>query len=135
MSSSIVAVICFAGWTILMALVMVTDRVLYVLTGRRKINTFPADGVAVSPFQARACRVHANCYENLPIFAALVLGAGVAGRSAITDPLALIAVYARVVQSTVHLISTSEIAVMIRATFWTVQVAIMIGWAWRLLLG
>ena len=135
MSSSIVALICFAGWTILMALVMVTERVLYVLTGRRKINTFPADGVAVSPFQARACRVHANCYENLPVFAALVLGAAVAGRSAITDPLAMIAVYARVVQSTVHLISTSEIAVMIRATFWTVQVVIMVGWAWRLLLG
>ena len=135
MSSSIVALICFAGWTILMALVMVTERVLYVLTGRRKINTFPADGVNVSPFQARACRVHANCYENLPVFAALVLGAAVAGRSAITDPLAMIAVYARVVQSTVHLISTSEIAVMIRATFWTVQIVIMIGWALRLLLG
>src|ERR1700752_3202371 len=126
MSSSIVAVICFAGWTILMALVMVTDRVLYVLTGRRKINTFPADGVAVSPFQARACRVHANCYENLPVFAALVLGAAVAGRSAITPPLGMIAVCARVVQATVHLVSTSEIAVMIRPTFWTVQVAIMI---------
>jgi hypothetical protein len=69
------------------------------------------------------------------VFAALVLGAAVAGRSAITDPLAMIAVYARVVQSTVHLISTSEIAVMIRATFWTVQVVIMIGWALRLLLG
>src|ERR1700752_1271935 len=135
MSSSIVAVICFAGWTILMALVMVTDRVLYVLTGRRKINTFPADGVAVSPFQARACRVHANCYETLPVFAALVLGAAVAGRSAITDSLAMIAVYARIAQSTVHLISTSESAVAIRATFWTVQIVIMITWAWRLLLG
>ena len=135
MSSSIVAVICFAGWTLVMARVMVNHRVFYVLSGRRKINTFPADGVAVSAFQARACRVHANCYENLPVFAALVLGATVAGRSAITDPLAMIAVYARVAQSSVHLISTSESAVMIRATFWTVQIAIMIFWAWRLLLG
>src|SRR5438445_8697395 len=75
MSPSILAVICFATWTILMALVMVNHRVFYVLTGRRRINTFTPDGVAVSPFQARACRVHANCYENLPVFAALVLGA------------------------------------------------------------
>ena len=135
MSSSIVAVICFAGWTLVTALVMVTHRVIYVLSGRRKINTFPADGVAVSPFQARACRVHANCYENLPVFAALVLGAAVAGRSAITNPLAMIAVYARIGQSTVHLISTSESAVAIRATFWTVQMVIMISWAWRMLLG
>src|SRR5437870_5717775 len=135
MSPSILAVICFATWTILMALVMVNHRVFYVLTGRRRINTFPPDGVAVSAFQARACRVHANCYENLPVFAALALGAVVAGRSAITNPLAMVAVYARVAQSTVHLVSTSEIAVATRATFWTVQIVIMLSWAWRLLLG
>ncbi len=135
MSASILAVVCFAAWTIVTALVMVTHRVFFVLSGRRKINTFTPDGVAVSPFQARACRVHANCYENLPVFAALVLGAAAAGRSAVTDPLAIVAIGARVVQSTVHLISTSEIAVMVRATFWTVQVAIMVSWAWRLLLG
>ena len=57
------------------------------------------------------------------------------GKGAITDPLAMIAVYARIVQSTVHLLSTSEIAVAIRATFWTVQIAIMLWWAPRLLLG
>src|SRR2546426_879354 len=108
MSSSILALICFATWTILMSLVMVNHRVFYVLSGRRKINTFTPDGVAVSPFQARACRVHANCYENLPVFAALVLGAVVSGRSAVTDSLAMVAVYARIVQSAVHLVSTSE---------------------------
>jgi uncharacterized MAPEG superfamily protein len=133
MSSSILALLCFATWTIVTALVMVNHRVFFVLTGRRRINTF--DGVAVSPFQARACRVHANCYENLPVFASLVLGAAVAGKGAVTDPLAMIVIYARVVQSTVHLLSTSEIAVIIRATFWTVQVLIMASWALRLLLG
>jgi uncharacterized MAPEG superfamily protein len=135
MSHSILALVCFAAWTMLMAFVMVNHRVFYVLTGRRKINTFTPDGAAVSAFQARACRVHANCYENLPVFASLVLGAAVAGKGAITDPLAMIAFYARVVQSSVHLMSTSEIAVSIRATFWTVQMLIMLWWAWRLLLG
>ena len=135
MSSSILALICFATWTLLMALVMVNHRVFYVLTGRRRINTFTPDGVAVSPFQARACRVHANCYENLPVFAALVLGAALSGRGAVTDSLAMLAVYARIGQSTVHLLSTSEAAVAIRATCWTVQIAIMIFWAVRLLLG
>ncbi len=135
MSHSILAVICFATWTILMAFVMVNHRVFYVLSGRRKINSFTPDGAGVSAFQARACRVHANCYENLPVFASLVLGAAVAGRGAVTDPWAMIAVYARIIQSTVHLMSTSEIAVMIRATFWTVQMLIMLFWAWRLLLG
>ena len=135
MSSSILAVICFATWTIVTALVMVNHRVFFVLTGRRRINTFTPDGVAVSPFQARACRVHANCYENIPVFASLLLGAAAAGKGAVTDPLAMVVVYARVVQSTVHLLSTSEIAVTIRATFWTAQIVIMSWWALRLLLG
>lgn len=135
MSPSILAVICFAAWTIVTALVMVNHRIFFVLTGRRRINSFTPDGVGLSPFQARACRVHANCYENLPVFAALVLGAAAAGKGAITDPLAMIAIYARVAQSTVHLVSTSEIAVAMRATFWTVQIVIMLWWASRLLLG
>ncbi len=135
MSTSILALVCFAAWTIVMAFVMVNHRVFYVLTGRRKINTFTPDGAAVSAFQARACRAHANCYENLPVFGSLVLGAAVAGKGFVTDPLAMIAVYCRILQSSVHLISTSEIAVMIRATFWTVQMLIMVWWAWRLLIG
>ena len=97
-----------------MALVMVNHRVVYVLTGRRRINTFTPDGVAVSPFQARACRVHANCYENLPVFAALVLGAAAAGRSAVADSLAMVAFYARVAQSTMRKWADKEIVPCIK---------------------
>jgi uncharacterized MAPEG superfamily protein len=133
MSSSILALVCFAAWTIVVALVMVSHRLYFVLTGRRKINSFTPDGAGVSDFQMRACRAHANCYENLPVFGALVLGAAAAGQGAITDPLAMVAFYARLAQSTVHLVSTSQIAVLLRATFWTVQVLIMVSWASRLL--
>ena len=135
MSPSLRALVWFATWTLVLAFVMVNHRVYFVLTGQRKINSFTPDGAAVSAFQARACRAHANCYENLPVFAALILAAVVAGRSAITDPLAMVAVYARMVQSTVHLISISQVAVAIRATFYTVQMLIMVWWAWRLLGG
>ncbi|HYV65797.1 MAG TPA: hypothetical protein VE964_06115, partial [Myxococcales bacterium] len=65
--------------------------------------------------------------------AALILVAVVAGRSAITDSLAMLAVYCRMGQSIVHLISTSQPAVMVRATFYTVQMLIMVWWAWQLL--
>src|SRR5215467_2000211 len=67
MSPSIMALVCFAAWTLLMAFVMVNHRVYFVLTGKRKINSFTPDGSGVSAFQARACRAHANCYENLPV--------------------------------------------------------------------
>src|SRR5207245_3945599 len=103
MSPSLRALVWFATWTLVLAFVMVNHRVYFVLTGQRKINSFTPDGAAVSAFQARACRAHANCYENLPVFAALILAAVSSGKGAITDPLAMIAVYARMIQSTVHL--------------------------------
>ena len=133
MSPSLRALVWFAAWTLVLAFVMVNHRVYFVLTGQRKINSFTPDGAVVSAFQARACRAHANCYENLPVFAALILAAVAVGKSAITDPLAMIAVYARMIQSTVHLISISQGAVAIRATFYTLQMLIMVLWAWRLL--
>jgi len=133
MSPSLRALVWFAAWALVLAFVMVNHRVYFVLTGQRKINSFTPDGAGVSAFQARACRAHANCYENLPVFAALILAAVAAGKSAITDPLAMIAVYARMIQSTVHLISISQGAVAIRATFYTLQMLIMVWWVWRLL--
>jgi len=133
MSPSLRALAWFAAWTLVLAFVMVNHRVYFVLTGQRKINSFTPDGSGVSAFQQRACRAHANCYENLPVFGALILVAVTAGKSAITDSLAMIAVYCRMAQSTVHLISISQAAVMVRATFYTVQMLIMVWWAWQLL--
>ena len=80
----------------------------------------------------RLCRAHANCYENLPVFASLILLAAVTGNSAITDPLARWVLVARVAQSTVHLISTSEIAVSARATLLVLQIAIEVYWVVQL---
>ena len=51
---------------------------------------------------------------------------------AITDPLARWVLVARVAQSTVHLISTSEMAVSIRATIYAVQLGIMAYWVVQL---
>ena len=92
---------------------------------KRAANAFAVSGEDVSPFSARLCRAHANCYENLPIFASLVLVAVTSGNAAITAPLALWAVAARIGQSTVHLLSTSVVAVQLRFLFflalWSIQ--------------
>jgi uncharacterized MAPEG superfamily protein len=99
-----------------------------VLTKKRAANDFLPSGEDVSPFSNRLCRAHANCYENLPVFAALILLALVTGNEAITDPLARWVLVARVAQSLVHLISTSEAAVSLRATFLLVQLGIEAYW-------
>jgi uncharacterized MAPEG superfamily protein len=127
------AVVGYAAWMIVLLLVLAGLRVSLILSGRRAPNSFRPDGSDVSPFAERLCRVHANCYENLPIFAALVLTALVTGNAAITDPLALWVLAARVGQSVVHLISTSALAVQVRFAFFVVQVVVEIWWVLALL--
>jgi uncharacterized MAPEG superfamily protein len=117
---------------LLLAIAIVSYRTVLVLAKRRAANEFEPSGSDVSEFSGRLCRAHANCYENLAMFAALVLLAMVTGNGAVTDPLARWVLVARVAQSTVHLISTSELAVMIRVTFFLVQVGIMVSWAYQL---
>ena len=80
----------------------------------------------------RLARAHANCLEGLPLFGGLMLIAVVAGRSAVTDPLAWALLGARVVQSLIHLASTSPVAVMARFTAFGVQMAVAVYWVWGL---
>lgn len=132
MSPSALALTGFVAWTLLLAISIVSYRTFLVLTNQRAANEFHPSGSDVSEFSGRLCRAHANCYENLAMFAGLILLAMVTGNGAITDPLARWALVARVAQSIVHLISTSEIAVMIRVTLFMVQVGIMVSWVYQL---
>ncbi|TXH66048.1 MAG: MAPEG family protein [Lysobacteraceae bacterium] len=128
MSSSIQAVLLYAGWTLALLCGIAMLRATYSLTGRRAANAFAVGGDDVSAFSGRLCRAHANCYENLPVFAAIVLGAYAADSSAITDPLAMWVVAARIAQSIVHLWSTGIPAVALRFCCLLPQLAIQIWW-------
>jgi len=65
--------------------------------------------------------------------AAVVLAAVVSGNAAVTDPLALWVLGARVGQSTVHLASVSNEAVMVRFGLFLVQYAIITWWILQLI--
>ena len=80
----------------------------------------------------RLARAHANCLEGLPLFGGFMLLAVVAGKPDVTDPLALVLLAARVVQSVIHLVSTSASAVTARFTAFAVQMGIAIYWAVQL---
>lgn len=82
---------------------------------------------------ARLCRAHANCYENLPAFAAISCVAALSGNAQIIEPLALWALAARVGQSTVHLISTRNLAVMLRFGLLMVQWVMQVYWIAKML--
>jgi uncharacterized MAPEG superfamily protein len=108
-------------------------RTYLVVTGRVAANSFKPDNSGLSPFMQRLARAQANCVESLPIFGGLLAVAIMTSRTGITDPLALWFLGARIVQSIIHLISTSSIAVSLRFTAFALQMAICIYWAWRLM--
>lgn len=128
MEASVVALLGYAGWTILLVTCIGLQRGMLTLSGQRTPNSFKTDGTDISPFGQRLARAHANCYENLPIFAAIVLTAIVTGHSSVTNGLAPWVLMARIAQSITHILSTSSPAVMIRFTFFLIQMLIQIWW-------
>lgn len=132
MSPSALALVGYVAWTVFLAMWILGFRTWLTLSKQRRANDFKPSGEDVSPFSGRLCRAHANCYENLAIFASLILIAMVTGNDAITDPLARWVLTARVAQSLVHLTSTSEIAVSLRAGLFIVQLAIEAYWVVQL---
>ena len=133
LSPSAVALLGLFAWSLLLVFLLVNQRGLLVLTGRMKVNAFAADGSNTpSIFGQRLVRAHANCLENLPLQAALLLYAMAAGQTAITDPLAGLLLGARMFQTCVHLISTSALFVWLRFAGFFVQLAILAWWLVKL---
>ncbi len=132
-SSTAIALSGFIAWTLFLIIVMEILRSRLVLLKAIGINEFQPDNANLSAFMQRMARAHANCIEGLPIFGGLLLVAMVTGHTGITDPLAYVLLAARVMQSSVHLMSLSVVAVTVRAAFFAIQMGIGAYWAIRLL--
>lgn len=134
MNASLYALAGFAGWTLLLAFLLLNMRGYYAFLSNKKIalNKFSPDGEDVPGFGKRLTRAHLNCLEMLPAFASLVLVASLSNQLAIMEGTALYVLYARIAQSTVHMISTSLVAVLLRATFWVIQLGLLLSYAYQL---
>ncbi len=128
MTPTAVALLGFATWTVFMVMLLGVTRTGLVFAGKKKSNEFRASGEDLGSFGYRATRVHANCYENLPAAAAVMLYAIATNQTAITDPFAFIFIGLRIAQSTIHLLSTAQPMVMIRFALYIGQNAILIYW-------
>ena len=133
MNASLLAVTGFVTWTLLLLVLMESLRSRLVLLKAVPSNGFQPDNGNLSPFMQRLARAHANCLEGLPVFGGLLMIASLSGQTAITDPLALLLLGARVVQSLIHLASLSVMAVNLRFTAFAVQMLIALYWAFALL--
>ena len=135
MSNTALALTGFIAWALALLVLMEAIRSKMVLAGEVPANGFDPDNSKLAPFMQRLARAHANCIEGLPIFGGLMLVALVTGRAELTDPLALVFLGARVVQSLIHLASLSNAAVTARFTAFAVQMGIGVYWVLGLLLG
>ena len=132
MTPTAVALLGFAAWTILLVMTLGVLRTGLVFAGKKKANEFKASGDDLAGFGSRLTRAHANCYENLPLAGAVLLYAIATNQTAVTDPLAMIFLGARLAQSLTHLASTSRPAVTVRFLFYVAQVVILAWWILRL---
>ena len=131
MSMPVWSLLASAMWTLIVLAVGVgIYRWSLIIPGKAKLNAFPGDEPHGPPFYRRAVRAHANCIENLPVFAAIVFAGYAAGaRSPVLDALSIAVVAARVAQTSVHLISGTNLAVGIRFGIWCVQFAAFVWMA------
>jgi uncharacterized MAPEG superfamily protein len=119
---SIDALALYALWAIALVLMVAADRVLMVIRGQAKADSFTPGVPHGSDSYWRINRAHLNTVENLPIFAAIVLAGWVVGMETATfNRLAIVVVVARIVQSAIHIASGSVVAITFRFTALAVQ--------------
>ncbi len=135
MSPTLTALVAFAAWTALLVFGLASLRILHAQRTKKELNSFAPDGSDLEGLGQRWTRAHLNCLEFLPVAGAVGLAAVVAGKAAVTDPLAMVLVYLRIGQSVVHLISTALPFIMIRATLFAGQLLIVLYWCYGLLTG
>ena len=131
MSPTLIALVGFAAWTALLVFGLANLRAVVAMRTGKAVNSFSPAGDDLDGLGQRWTRAHLNCLEFLPIFGVVALAAG---KTAITDPLAMVVFYARVGQSLVHLIGTSVPLVVARALLFAAQLLITLWWAFQLLI-
>ncbi|MBU2647608.1 MAPEG family protein [bacterium] len=128
MNTTALALAGYITWFLVLLGGIAVYRSVLTVTGKRAANAFAPHGSDVSDFSGRLCRAHANCYESFPFIGGLLLLALVTNTTDITASLALVVLACRVIQSSVHLISTSVMAVQTRFLFFLIQYGICFYW-------
>lgn len=127
-------IVALVLWAMALLISLASFRSLLTLIKAKPANSFAPTGLDLSPFGLRLTRAHANTYEFIPFALAVMIFAVISDQSEVTDGLAVWLLAFRIGQSSVHLISTSVIAVLIRyIVMFIPQIAIVVWWAINLL--
>ena len=129
MTPSAIAICGLVMWSVFLTLTLISIRVNSILRDGKAFNQFHSDARDMAGAGVRITRAHANSLDNLALPIALILLAMATGNGAITDGLAMAYLGCRILQSVIHMISISNIMIMVRGTFFTAQLVILIIWA------
>lgn len=120
----------FALWTLLLVAVPVgAYRWNMIFSGRANFRTWADYEIKGAPWYRRGMRAHANCVENLPVFASLVLVITLAGlETQWLQTLGLVVLGARVLHSVVHVaFEQTNVVVGARSLLYHTQWFAMVG--------
>lgn len=120
------------AWTLFLLALMEGLRIRFLVAKSVAANEFRPDNANLPPFMQRLARAHANCIESFPIIGGLLVVALLTHRTGVTDALAPWLLAARVLQSSIHMASTSLLAANLRFMAFAVQMTIAAYWLWRL---
>jgi uncharacterized MAPEG superfamily protein len=127
------ATIIYSGLMLFLLFLIAFYRSLLNLKGEVSASNFAVSGESSYPFTQRICRAHANCYEWFPIFLGILVVAFISGKLDELDSLAYYFIGARLGQSLIHLISTSNVMVKVRFAFALIQLGIQVFWIYKII--
>lgn len=128
MNYTILGLAGYIIWTMILLLGIAGYRTAYSKTNNKKSLKFDANGTDVGDFGQRLTRAHANCYECFSFIGGAMLLALATGSATITNGLALVLLLARIVQSSVHLVSGANGAISLRFVLFLIQFGIVAYW-------
>lgn len=125
--TSLQALLGFTAWTLLLVLVIFAWRGIEIVINGKKADSWTRGKDPETPSLIRRIEhAHINCLENLPLFAVIVLAAQAMGKAHVADAWGAWVLYARLGQSLTHMIGVNHWLVLVRATFWAVQLALFV---------
>lgn len=134
MSAAVAVLLAFTALTFGLVFIYVNYRVALVFTFKTPANSWTRGNPSWQnpAWVTRFEHAHANCLENLPIYAAIVLAASLLDQLAVLEGLAWIYFGFRAAQVLIHLISTNALFVFLRANMLIGQWVIIGYWLLKL---
>jgi uncharacterized MAPEG superfamily protein len=132
-NASALVLTALIAWTLFLVILMEVLRTRFLFTKTVAANEFRPDNSNLPPYMQRLARAHANCIESFPVIGGLLVVALLTNRADVTDALAPLLLLARLLQSSIHALSTNVVASWLRFIAFAIQMAIAVHWSWALL--